>query len=296
MWLFFALLTPFFWASVHVMDSHCVKEVFDKPWLGMVTSALASMVVFLILPFLIPFVNWHVPEWSIIGIALLAGAFIQLSQVFYFQALAYSEAGIVAAYWNLTPALLPVASFFFLDQILEVPEYMGIGILIFSSVCFCLLDTNFALRWRSLFLMLGASVFQVAALLLEDRVYQEESYVIGFFLVTIGLILTGIFPLVVPSALKVFRNNLPALRPAMGILVGIEVMNLFALASSQRAIDLGVPSLVAAVETMVPAYTFLLALLLLSLMPRFGDPLASSYLLQKFGLVGVMVGGVWLLS
>src|SRR3989338_5945652 len=256
-WLFFALLSPLFWASTCVMDSVCVKEVFRKPWIGIVTSALASLVVFLAVPFIAPFVEWSVPSWQIVGLALLAGALIQISQVFYFQALSYSEAGIVAAYWNLTPALLPITSFFILDQVLEVPQYIGIGVLIFASVCFCFLDANFAFRWRSFFLMLGASILQVAALLFEDRVYEQAPYFLGFLLITTGLILMGISPLLLPSALKVFRSNLPALRPIASIIVGIEVMNLLALASSQRAIDLGVPSLVAAVETMIPAYTFL---------------------------------------
>src|SRR5687768_7864430 len=113
MWLFFALLTPLFWSVVHVMDSHCVDEVFEKPWMGMITSALTSTVIILFVPFIFPYFSDSAlsPPIYYILLAILAGMFIQISQFFYFQSLAFSEAGIVAAYWNLTPALLPVISF-----------------------------------------------------------------------------------------------------------------------------------------------------------------------------------------
>ena len=42
MWLVFALLSPLFWAIVTVLDRHCVERIFDRPWMGVITSALAS--------------------------------------------------------------------------------------------------------------------------------------------------------------------------------------------------------------------------------------------------------------
>jgi drug/metabolite transporter (DMT)-like permease len=181
MWLLFALMSPFFWAIVHVLDAHCVERVFDRPWMGVITSALTSLVVVLIIPFAIPFVSWQVPRWEIVLLALLAGAVIQLSQAFYFQALDYSEAGIVAAYWNMTPALLPIASFVVLNKVLGGWRYLGIAILILASVSFCLLDTNFKARWRSFLLMVLASGLQVGALLLEKHVFEEGTF-FGFCL------------------------------------------------------------------------------------------------------------------
>jgi len=38
------------------------------------------------------------PLLQVVAVALLTGALIQISQVFYFEALSYSEASIVAAY------------------------------------------------------------------------------------------------------------------------------------------------------------------------------------------------------
>ena len=61
MWLFYALLGPPFWALVHILDSHCVGEVFDRPWVGIVTSSLATAVIVLFLPFILPVDDWLFP-------------------------------------------------------------------------------------------------------------------------------------------------------------------------------------------------------------------------------------------
>jgi uncharacterized membrane protein len=296
MWLIFALISPFFWAIVHVMDSHCVEEVLEKPWVGMVTSALSSIIVFLPLPILLLFFSWEIPETNIVIFAIAAGVLIQISQAFYFKSLSYSEAGIIAAYWNMTPAFLPIVSYFFLSRVLEIPQYMGIILLVISSVVLCLLDTEFHTRWKAFWLMFIASTLQVAALMLEDHIFDNASYFVGFYLIATGLILTGISPLIFARARRRVFSNFPRLRKAMKIFLGIEVANLLALASSERAISLGNPSLVAAVETTVPAYTFLLSLILLGFGSKLGDPSTKNSLLYKFFLVLVMGAGVWFVS
>jgi drug/metabolite transporter (DMT)-like permease len=296
MWLVFALTSPLCWAVVHVLDAHCVERVFDRPWMGVITSALASVVAFLLIPFVAPFVPWQVPSWEIALLALLAGGLIQFSQGFYFQALAYSEAGIVAAYWNMIPTFLPVASFAILGSVLAQWHYVGIGLLVVASVAFCLLDSNFEARWRSLFLMVIASCLQVAALLIEKHVFEHSPFFVGFLIITAGIVLSGSLPLVLPSVRTAFKNNMATLRPAFAMIVAIEVINLAALFLSQRAISLGVPSLVAAVESTIPAYTFLFSFVFVLITKRFGDPKALRRLPAKFLLGAVMAIGVWLLS
>lgn len=296
MWLLFALSTPLFWSLVHIADSHCVEEIFEKPWMGVITSAISSSIVFLIVPIVAPFVSWNMPGAEILLMGFLAGVLIQLSQGFYFKALSYTEAGIIAAYWNMTPALLPVFGYAILRDILTLPEYIGIFLLICGSVSMCLLDSNFHARWNSLLLMFGASLLQVFALLLEDRVFLHTSYFVGFLAITLGLICTGIVPLFFRKVRKVFNRNTHRIKPAINVFLIIEILNLCALATSQKAIALGNPSLVAAVETSVPAYTFILSLILILFSSKFGDIETLKNLPLKFALVGLMIIGVFLVS
>jgi len=264
--------------------------------MGVITSALASVVVFLAVPFALPFIEWRLPAWEIVGLALLAGALIQLSQAFYFQALENTEAGIVAAYWNMTPTLVPLASFWVFGTVLAGWHYVGIAVLVVSSVCFCLVDTNLRGRWQTFLLMLAASVVQAVALLIEKHIFEEATFFVGFLLITVGIIVSGSAPLLIPGVRRAFSNNMVTLRPAILMIVCIEIANLVALFMSQRAIDLGLPSLVAAVEASIPAYTFVLAIVLLATAKRYGDEEARHWLVFKFVLVAVMAVGVWLVS
>lgn len=296
MWLFYSLLAPLFFAIVHVMDAHCVDHIFEKPWMGVVTSALASLLIFILLPFIAPFVTWEQPEITYVVLAFLSGVLIQASQGFYFKALSYSEAGIIAAYWNFIPAFLPIFSFIIFRDVLQVPQYVGIIILILSSVSLCLIDSNFHTRWNSFFLMLGASLLQVAAYLIEDRVFEKVPFFMGFLFITAGLVFTGTLPLLLKKVRNSLKRNFHKLHPAVSIFIAIEIANLCALAAAQKGIDLGIPSLVAAVETTIPSYTFLLSLVFLYVYPKFGDRDTFHRLPVKLSLVGIMVIGVWMVS
>jgi drug/metabolite transporter (DMT)-like permease len=296
MWLVFALISPLFWAFVHVLDRHCVERVFDRPWMGVITSALSSILVIVAIPVAFPFAAWRVPTGEVIALGILAGVLIQISQGFYFQALEYTEAGIVAAYWNLTPTILPLASFVLLGKVLAGWHYVGIGVLVITSLGFCLVDGNLRGRWRSFWLMFAASLIQVAALLIEKRVFESGPFFVGFLFVTLGIILCGTAPLISRDVRGAFSANMASLKSAIPLIVLIELANLVALFFSQRAIDLGVPSLVAAVEATIPAYTFGLAVFLLLATKRFGDEQARAHLPIKLLLVAVMAVGVWLVS
>ena len=296
MWLYFSLLAPLFFAIVHVIDKHCVEEIFEKPWFGMITSALASLVILAPLPYILPFISWNWPSFNIILLALVAGALIQFSQGLYFQALDYSEAGIVAAYWNMVPALVPMLSFFILRQRLTFLEYIGIAILILVSTAFCLIDTNLESRWKSLLLMFVAGVMQAIMFLLQDIVYANAGYIESFLIITSGLIIAGCSPLILKNVRKQFCSEKSVLIPAAKFFVIVEIANLIALALSQKAVDLGVPSFVAAVESTIPAYTFVLLIILTNIFPRFGDPEAKRKIGTKFLLIGMMVFGILLIA
>lgn len=296
MWLLYALLSPLFWAIVHILDWYCVERLFEKPWMGAITSSLASCSIFLLLPFFSSHITWETSHSGVIAAAILAGVLIQMSQFFYFQALSYSEADIVAAYWNITPTVLPIASFILLGKVFQTRHYLGIATLILVSIGFCLADTNFKTRWKAFFLMSMACCIQAAALLLEEYVFHHGSFFAGFLLITIGIILCGLFPLLIHPVRFSFRKAFPKIHKGILILLVIELINLIALLMSQRAIALGVPSLVAAVETTIPAYTFILSVLLMRLSHRLCNPKALYRLRFKLLLLVGMMIGIWLVS
>lgn len=86
------------------------------------------------------------------------------------------------------------------------------------------------------------------------------------------------------------------LKPAITMLLGIEVVNLLAIYTRHQALSRGDPSLTEAIATTQPAYTFLLSFGLCLIAPQLGDPQAKRKLWLKLLLTGAMAIGVRLVS
>ena len=296
LWLVLALISPLFWAIVHVLDAWCVDEVFDAPWIGVVCSA---MTILMVLPLVVAwaFVAGAAPlTASSCGWCVLAGAAFMLGQAFYFEALSSSESGIVAAYWNILPLLLLAVSYLFCGERLRPPQYGGALLLVIGSVSFCAVDTHVQTRQRALGLMCAAAMAQVAYFMIQQSVFATTSVAVPLVVMTASMSAAGASPLLLPRFRSRFILNWPRIRPILRYLVAIEAANMAAIVTSQYAVSFGRASLVSSVEAAIPAYTFVVSLVLFRLFGKYGEPEAFQRLPAKAALVALMVVGVWLVS
>ncbi len=289
MWIQYALFSSFLWAIVHVLDEHCVDKIFSKPWLGVVTSSGISAGVFLLVPILnIPVV---IPPGNLFAICLLTGAIIQLSQFFYFRALDCSDSGTVSAYWNLTPIFLLVVNYWLFGNLITQATYLGIALLIIASIGLCAID-KFSKRWDALYLMSIASGLLTISMTIEKYIFDRTDFFGAFLSITLGMILSGLATLTLPLVRSTLIRDLPKIKRALPVFIAIEFINLVALYTGQLAVKFGSPVLVSAIEASTPAYAFGLSLLIASWRQR-GDRDSTRNLPIKWGLISVMMLGVW---
>jgi uncharacterized membrane protein len=292
MWIQYALLSSFLWAIVHILDEHCVDKIFSKPWLGVITSSGISAGIFLLVPILnVPVV---IPDWDLLAICLLAGATIQLSQFFYFRALDCSDSGTVAAYWNLTPIFLLVISYWLFGYFITVNNYFGIILLLIGSVGLCAID-KFSNRWDTLYLMSIAAGLQTIVVTIEKYIFDRTDFFGAFLSITAGIIISGLATLAIEKVRSTLIADLYLIQQALPVFITIEIINLTALYTGQTAVKLGVPVLVSAIEASTPAFAFGISLLIATCKRRI-DRETNRKLPIKWGLVAVMMGGVWLIS
>jgi len=266
--------------------------------MGAITSSIATLVaVFLPLIFLLPFMEIVIPSWKVILLGISAGVLIQISQVLYFQSLGYSEAGIVSAYWNLIPVFIILIGFIVFGRTMSLIHIIGVAILIVASTFMIKLDSNFDSKLITFFLMVAASLLQAIAYIFEDIVFDYISFTHGFILLSIGLVIAGLSPLLLPSIRTELKKNTIKLAPVWKIFLIMEIINLMALAFAQGSVSIGNPAFVSAVETTIPAFVFILSISLFLLTKnKFGDPRSSTKLPAKIIIVGTMVIGVFLIS
>jgi drug/metabolite transporter (DMT)-like permease len=296
LWLSFALASPAFWAIVHVLDSHCVSEVFQRPWVGIITGAMATMAA---LPFLaigLAVTPVESMEYSTLGWCIVCGVLFLASQYFYFESLSISESGIVAAYWNFIPVVLMAVGLLFYGEVLTIFQYLGAAIILLCAVAFCVLDGTEGSRWSSFFMMLIASSMQVAYFLIQKEIFAVAPVYQSFLVISLSIALSGVFPLLIPKCRRIVVENWPHIKPLYGFFFAIEIANLIGIGTSQYAVHYGTPSLVSLVESSVPAYTFVLSLLLFAITRKYGEEEAKSQLVQKLFLVFFTLVGIRLLS
>jgi uncharacterized membrane protein/uncharacterized membrane protein (DUF373 family) len=292
MWIQYALFSSFLWAIVHILDEHCVDNIFSKPWLGVITSSGISAGIFLLVPFLnMPII---IPQWDVLLICLFTGAIIQLSQVYYFRALDCSDSGTVSAYWNLTPTFLPVISYWLFGYIITGNNYIGIGLLLVASVGLCVID-KFESKWDTLYLMSVAASLQTGVVLLEKYIFDRSQFFGAFLAISMAIFMTGLFSLGMREVRISLVKDLPKIKKALPVFIIIELINWVALYTGQSAVKMGVPSLVSAIEASVPAFAFGISLVLAMLTHKI-DVETKRKLPIKWAMVGLMMIGVWLIG
>jgi uncharacterized membrane protein len=292
MWIQYALLSSFLWAIVHVLDEHCVDNIFSKPWLGVITSSGISAGIFL----LVPFVNMPIiiPDWNILLICIFTGIVAQISQVYYFRALDSSDSGTVAAYWNLTPTFLPVISYWLFGYLITGNNYIGIGLLLVASIGLCVVD-KFESKWDTLYLMSIAASIQTGVVLLEKYIFDRSQFFGAFLAISASICMTGLFSLGLRTVRVSLVKDLPKIKKALPVFIIIELINWAALYTGQSAVKMGVPSLVSAIEASIPAFAFAISLTVMGLNHKI-DAETKRKLPVKWAMVGLMMTGVWLIG
>jgi uncharacterized membrane protein len=292
MWIQYALFSSFLWAIVHILDEHCVDNIFSKPWLGVITSSGISAGIFLLVPFLnMPIV---IPQWNILLLCLFTGAIVQVSQVYYFRALDSSDSGTVSAYWNLTPTFLPVISYWLFGYLITGNNYIGIGLLLIASIGLCTID-KFESKWDTLYLMSIAASIQTGVVLLEKYIFDRSDFFGAFLSITTGIFMTGLLSLGMRTVRVSLMKDLPKIKQALPVFIVIELINWAALYTGQSAVKMGVPALVSAIEASIPAFAFGISLSIAMLTRRIDDE-TKQKLPIKWAMVGLMMIGVWLIG
>ncbi|AFY93148.1 transporter [Chamaesiphon minutus] len=292
MWIQYALFSSFLWAIVHILDEHCVDSIFSKPWLGVITSSGISAGIFLLVPFLNqPII---IPSWDVLLICMFTGAIIQLSQVYYFRALDFSDSGTVAAYWNLTPTFLPVISYWLFGYIITGNNYIGIGLLLIASIGLCVID-KFESKWDTLYLMSIAASLQTGVVLLEKYIFDRSQFFGAFLSISMAIVITGLLSLGMREVRVSLVKDLPKIKKALPVFIIIELINWVALYTGQTAVKMGVPSLVSAIEASIPAFAFGISLSIAMLHHKI-DAETKRKLPIKWMMVGLMMIGVWLIG
>lgn len=265
-----AFLAPFFWSLTNIIDIYFVSGVYEDEWDGVLINSL-----FQLLPWLLPlfgFVAFVLPDTSAIVIAFLAGGCLVLSIYFYFKTLFISNDMVVLqALWNLSVPLVPFLAWLFVGERLSFIHYVGIAMAFVGVMLFSLHKKIKEKQLRRVFsIMSGAIFFFASSMVLQTEAYRRigDDFWTGFLLFSMGVAVVG-FLLMFFDPMPIKKRVVHVLqmsRKYFAVFILAEMLNLFGVLTSQRAIDLSpAVSFVAVIGSLAPVFVMVLSLLLVGI-------------------------------
>ncbi len=266
-WFLVALIAPFLWAIVAIIDTYFVDGVYEDEYDGTIISGVFQSLPWLLVLFGV--VDFTFPGFEIASLALLAGGFFLFSFFCYFKALFVSnDTALMQIFWNISVLTVPFFAWLLISEVLTPVHYIGIVVAFFGITLF-----NFDKKVKRVGLarivlpMMGAIVF-----LSLSMVITKEAYTLSFpdfwsifLLFSMGATVTSLAILAMGTE-EPFRKThdiLVLCKKYFFLFVLGETLSIVATVASQKAISLAPSvSFVTVIESLVPVFVMFISLLI----------------------------------
>ena len=265
-WLLIALIAPFLWALVTVLDNYFVHSVYQDEYDGVVVSGFFQLLPWLLV--VLGLVEFQYPGHRIASLALLSGAFFLGYLFFYFKALFISNDSAMAdIFSNLSVVFVPFIAWLFIHEKLTLTHYGSVGIA-FIGILIFFFDREIVksrLNKFTFFMVLSAVFLSISMVVSKGAFQDVYDFWSIFLLFCLGGFISGLFFLIIsPKSIadrirRLFWNN----RHQNTAFFISEALSVVATLASQRAISLApAVSYIAIIESLVPVFVMTISLVL----------------------------------
>jgi drug/metabolite transporter (DMT)-like permease len=319
-WVFLALLSPLFYASINFFDKYLVSEKV-KDGRGVVIYSSGVAAFFGTILWLIYGIS--TVAWQDAVLIMLTGTTIAYALVFYYDALVEAETSTVLLLAELTPVISLVLAFALLGERIDGAQSVGFLVILAASVFLAFSEekkkettnqrgtgfsqerenqeknTVFLGLGRVFWLVIGVDILYACSNVLVKFVSENHSFTDILIFESFGMFFGGLSYYCFSSRARAsFHGSVLTVGAAVLVLMTVsEVFLLSAKATAFRAISLGPVSLVGVVLNVQALYVVVLGFFLTLLAPRiFREDVSREGFLQKLALGGVMIFGIWLVG
>lgn len=265
-WFLIALIAPFLWAIVAIIDTHFVHGVYEDEYDGTVISGVFQLLPWLLVP--LGVIEFTFPGIEVAVLALAAGGFFLLSFFHYFKALFVSnDTALMQTFWNVSVLIVPFFSWLLIGEVLTNTNYIGIGMAFLGIMFF-----NFDGKVKGIgflkivFPMFGAVVFLSFSMVVARMAYElTTDFWSVFLLFSLGATITAFIILVIGKRSPFQRVKKIAVlsRKYFFFFAIAEVLSVVATLTSQKAISIAPSvSFVAVVESLVPVFVMFISIII----------------------------------
>jgi drug/metabolite transporter (DMT)-like permease len=301
-WLIVGLIPPILWALVNHTDKFLLSKSEYKSSVGvlMVYSIGFSLVVLPVLTFFTwqdLFLSWEQVITQVVG-----GVLLTLSIYLYLLALNKEEASVVIPLSLLVPVFGFILSYFVLGEVLTSKQIIACLLIVGGSLIISLEfgeERGLRIKHRVLGLMVLMCFAQAVQEILFKYVSIENSFVVSFFWLHVGILLFG-------SVLAFFKRNLlsdftRSVRQNGLLLFAVnfisEAVSVFAFMVRDYAILFVPITVIMTLNGYQPVFVFLLGIILTLFAPRFvKEKIRPTHLVHKGAAIAVICIGTVLIA
>ncbi|MBR6663946.1 MAG: hypothetical protein IKL33_03875, partial [Alphaproteobacteria bacterium] len=270
-----SFLAPVFYGAGMIIESQLSIKTFKHPttmifYISLMNAVFLPLVLLLGMPS-IPTV------WEFSFYVVLAAIDIVYLYPFY-MSLKVMDTSIVEALYSLGAIIIPVMTWFLLDERLELDQYIGFGIIVMSSVALSIKGRKIPKLSKAFYFVLFSSLLRALYLVLEKYVLEKD---INWINVTIyPNLISGFMPFsffIIKKWRKDIVRNFPPYLSKFKMFAFNEFLCFLGLVCTVYALS-GVSAVVnSAIVAMQPIFMLAMSYFMLK---RFGVPLNEKISLQ----------------
>lgn len=293
-WLLFALAAPVLWASVTLLDTYLVHDIYEDALDGAVISGLFQATPWMLVP--LGLIEFRYPGNEPAICAGAAGALFLMSFLAYFKALfAANDGALMQLLWNLTVPVVPFFAWLLIGETLDVSHYAGIALACAGLTCLGFNPRLHVHRGREIAgpMLVAIAAFalsmvasrQAYRLAASSQIGHADEFWSTFLLFCAGASLSALVMLALQgrahARTRACRIAQLSHRYFFLFLLA-ETLSLTGTLAAQRAISLApAVSFVVVIESLVPVFVMVASLFLVGFFRTAGrDDLAAAYAVQ----------------
>lgn len=296
MWLLFAFLAPAFYAVAEIFDEFLANKKFKHPLTLVFYSTLFNLIF---VPILFFFSPPTFPPLSTIPIFILL-ALVDVGYLYpYYRGLKVDDTSVVISFFAIGRIFIPVLAFLIIGEVLDLQQYLGIGIIIVSVVALGIHHSRKHFKLSKAMWYIGLAAFLLAfegvfLKMLFDKGVDVSTAVGGQSI--LGLMF-GCSLLLFGRVRRDAKATLPLFIKLSPLFLVEELFTFLGYVTESKAISLTSVSVVKGITMASPFFLLIYAWLGSSFFPTFfKEDLHRNNVLRKLFLFLVLIAGIILVK
>jgi drug/metabolite transporter (DMT)-like permease len=292
-WYIFALLAPAFWALNNVFIKFLITNKF-KSYLPLIFTVISVDAVFAVAVLLLGAIAYSFP-YSLLALAV--GLMPLTAFWLYSKALIKEEVSRIVTLFQLIPVFVVFLSVIFLDEILGMHRYLGIGLIVIASILISYKKAGKKSFSGVLKFMVPFGIIIAAYTVFDKTLLGYLDYWSVFFWNLLGTFCGSLLLLVLPKPRTEIVKTISAVgkRAVFTTFVG-EGLYVIGAICSLIALSMVNASLASSLFGLQPFFVFFYTIVLSLFLPGIlKEEINKETLLLKASAIALMFIGTWLI-